>query len=464
MKFKHFILLVLSCTVSLHLVAYNWQREERWNWVHINTMDNATFWQNLVGYFPKNFEWGVATSAFQIEGTQSAHGKHCQNSWTMNKDLPQPGFSTGHWDKYKTDVQLIKNLGFTHYRFSIEWSKIEPQCGVFDADVMQHYIDLVDELVANGITPIPCLFHHAWPVWFDKKGHFENKKNIKYFVEFAHYVFEKLHQKAHMWMTFNEPAGYAMAAYIDAKYPPRKKLAFRQCGIWLKHVLYAHVQTALLFKKLDPTVKVGFPKMFNPLDPYNASNPLDYKITQAMNYLLHDATLNFFKTGHFNWGFFVNGHNADAPKSLDYLGVNYYSHTNIGWFQRKHRKNEQLTGEKKNGRTIYPEGLYRSIKKANELATALNIPLYIAENGVNDPDDLWKNEFLKKHLVVIKEAMQEGIDIRGYYWWTLMDSFSWSKSEDSKMGFYAVEKGTLNRVKRNGLDPFLQFINAVQNK
>ena len=462
MNFKKYVLVVLSLAASCQLFSYDWQNEEHWNWSKIDCMENATFWQNLAGYFPQDFAWGVATSAFQIEGTQSAHGVHCQNSWTINKDLAQPGISTGHWDRYKEDVQLIKKLGLKHYRFSIEWSKIEPECGVFDSDAMQHYSDLVDELIANGITPIPCLFHHAWPVWFDKLGHFENKKNIPYFVEFAEYVFEKLQHKVAMWMTFNEPAGYAMAAYVDAKYPPCKKLAFRQCGFWLKNVLYAHVETAMLFKKINPNVKVGFPKMFNPLDPYNPSNPVDYKITQAMNYLLHDATLEFFKTGHFKWGFFVSGYHKDAPKSLDYLGVNYYSHTNIGWFKRKHRKDEPLTGDRSKGaRTIYPEGLYRSIKKAHELASALNIPLYIAENGVNDPDDCWKNEFLKKHLVVIKEAMEEGIDIRGYFWWTLMDSFSWSKNKDSKMGFYCVDEN-LNRTLRHGIDPFIQFIKAVQ--
>jgi beta-glucosidase len=463
MNIKRYFIALLLLTCSLQLFSYDWQKEERWDWSNIDKIDNQTFWQNLTEYFPKDFAWGVATSAFQIEGTQSANGQHCRNSWTMHKNLPQPGISTGHWDRYKEDVQLIKSLGLKYYRFSIEWSKIEPKCGVFDMDAMQHYIDLVDELIANGITPIPCLFHHAWPVWFDKKGHFEDKKNIQYFVEFAHYVFEKLQDKVSMWMTFNEPAGYAMAAYVDGKYPPCKKYAFRQCGFWLKHVLYAHVEAAMLFKKINPNVQIGFPMMFNPLDPYNSSNPLDYKITQAMNYLLHDATLNFFKTGHFKWGFFVRGYHEDAPKSLDYLGVNYYSHTNIGWFQRKHRKNEPLTGNAKNGRTIYPEGLYRSLKKAHELTSVLNIPIYVAENGVNDGDDIWKNEFLKKHLVAIKEAMEEGITIAGYFWWTLMDSFSWSKNQDSKMGFYRVDEN-LNRIKRTGIDPFLNFIKFVQKQ
>lgn len=437
--------------------TYDWQKEERWNWSKIDTLDNDTCWQRLAGYFPKDFAWGVATSAFQIEGTQTSNGLHCQNSWTINKNLPQPGIATGHWDRYKEDVQLIKNLGMTHYRFSIEWSKVEPECSVFDEAAMQHYIDLVDELIRQGITPIPCLFHHAWPKWFDDKDHFEKEENIKYFVEFAEYVFKKLHDRVHMWMTFNEPAGYAMGAYMDNKYPPNKKLDVITCGCWLKHVLYAHVDVALLFKKINPQVQVGFPKVFNPLDPWNKNNPLDYKITQAMNYLLHDATLNFFKTGHFKWGFGIKGQRKEAPQTLDYLGVNYYTHTNIGWFMRKKRNHEPFTGDKKHGRTIYPEGLYRSIKKANELAKALHIPLYIAENGLHDPDDMWKNDFIKKHLVVIKKALEEGIDIRGYFWWTLMDSFSWSKQNDSKMGFYLVD-AQLNRHLRSGLQPFLNFI------
>ncbi|MGE0206444.1 MAG: glycoside hydrolase family 1 protein [Candidatus Babeliales bacterium] len=473
--FNYAIPFFLFATFSTPLLSkktktkkYDWQKEDHWNWSTVDSMSNEDFWQQLTRFFPQDFAWGVATSAFQMEGTQSAHGKHCLNSWTKNAQLAQPGIATGHWDRYKEDVQLIKKAGFTHYRFSIEWSKVEPECGVFDEDALQHYSDLVDELIANGITPIPCLFHHAWPLWFDDKDHFEKTENIHYFTQFALYVFEKLHHKIQMWMTFNEPAGYAMAAYVDAKYPPCKKLAFKECGIWLKNVLNAHVAVAMKFKEINPTVQVGFPHMFNPLDPYNSWNPCDYKITGEFNYLLHDVTLNFFKTGHFDWKISLFGmntyrirdYNKNAPKSLDYLGVNYYSHTTIGWFKRKVRENEPYTGGK-NGRTIYPEGLYRSIKKANELATALNIPLYIAENGVNDPQDIWKNEFLKKHLSVITRAMQEGIDIRGYYWWTLLDSFSWSHNTDSKMGFYAVDEN-LNRTLRFGVQPFIEFMKTVQ--
>ena len=98
---------------------FDWQKEIHWNWSSIDAMNNDHFWHSLVDYFPKDFAWGVATSAFQMEGTQSANGKHCQNSWTIQKNLPQPGISTGHWERYKEDVQLIKNIGMTHYRFSI---------------------------------------------------------------------------------------------------------------------------------------------------------------------------------------------------------------------------------------------------------------------------------------------------------------------------------------------------------
>ncbi len=453
---KLFIILslLISFSHSLLPASSTWSKEIHWDWSEIDQMDDADFWKSLV--FPENFMWGVATSAFQIEGTQSANGEHCQNSWTIHEHLPQPGTASNHWDRYKEDVQLIKNLGMKAYRFSIEWSKIEPQEGVFDKNAMKHYNDLVDELIANGIKPIPCLFHHAWPVWFNAKGAFEYEENSADFVKFAQYVFEKLNGKVTMWMTFNEPVGYALEGYFRGKYPPFKK-SLKLCGIVVKNMLNTHVEVYKVFKEINPDAQVGFPKIFQPLDNYHPWNALEKLACTVFNYLLHDVTLNFFKTGHFNWGYLVKDYNPDAPKALDYLGVNYYTHSLLKHslpFKLKpaNRPSDCVTGS---ARSLYPEGLYRAIEKA----ATLDVPLYIAENGVNDPDDQWKNEYIKKHLYVIQQALKDGYNILGYFWWTLLDSFSWKSGEDSKMGLYAVDPETKDRTLRGGTQSFVDLLN-----
>jgi beta-glucosidase len=434
----------------------SWSQEIQWNWSEIDQMDDAEFWQSLS--FDKDFMWGVATSAFQIEGTQTANGQHCSNSWTMHDNrLPQPGIACDHWNCYQDDVQLIKNLGMNAYRFSIEWSKIEPEEGIFDADAMQHYIDLVDELIKNNIKPIPCLFHHAWPAWFEQKGAFEKADNIGDFVTFAEYVFEKLNDKVSMWMTFNEPVGYALEGYFRGKYPPFKK-SLKLCGIVVQNILNAHVAVYQQFKEINPYVQVGFPKIFQPLDNYHQWNPLEKLACTVFNHLLHDVALNFFATGHFNWAKMVTGYNPLAPQSLDFLGINYYTHTLLKHslpfkLRPANRSEDKITGS---GRIMYPEGLYRAIEKA---ATTLpNVALHIGENGVNDPEGVWQNEFIKKHLYVVQKAIEAGYNICGYFWWTLMDSFSWKSGEDSKMGLYEVNFDTQERTLRESAKPFVEFL------
>ena len=138
---------------------------------------------------------------------------------------------------------------------------------------MQHYIDFVDELRKNDIEPVIMLFHHAWPVWFDAKGAFERAENIADFVEFSEYIFEKLHDKVKIWMTINEPTGYAFEGYFRGHYPPCKK-SLPLAGRVLKNFLDAHIAVYNVFKEKDASAQIGYAKIVQPLDPYNPWNPL----------------------------------------------------------------------------------------------------------------------------------------------------------------------------------------------
>lgn len=247
------------------------QQELRYNWNAIDMSDELynTF------QFPHDFSWGVATSAFQNEGTTSGTNKFCKNNWTEDVTKSSAGSSCCHWQYYKEDIKLIKELGVNSYRFSIDWSKIEPEQGVFDQEVMDHYKDIVDELIKHDIKPIVCLFHFTWPLWFDKKNAFEDANNIQDFVEFGCYVFEQLHDKVSMWMTFNEPDAYAMEGYWRGHCPPNKT-SFRLAGHVLKNFLNAHVALYHECKQIDPQASIGFTKIMCPLDPYHVWNPLEH--------------------------------------------------------------------------------------------------------------------------------------------------------------------------------------------
>ncbi len=449
-------------------------QELRWNWSLIDTSYEALllsfkeYSEALVIKFNTPFKWGGASSAYQVEGTQSVDGKHCENNWTAwsaKHGRVSAGISCDHWKHYKEDVQLIKQLGMNAYRFSIEWSKIQPQPGVFDHKAMKHYISLVDELIKNGIEPIVCLWHHTWPIWFDKKDAFEKEENIKDFVEYTSYVFKKLKGKVRTWVTFNEPEGYALEGYFRGHCPPEKK-SLPLAGNVLFNFLKAHVEVYKLFKHIDPSVQIGLIKVMNPIEPYHAYNPIEHLAAKVFDYLLNDAMLDFFKTGTFAWkvlGYnIVQGQIDDAPNCLDYIGISYYTHTLLkqsfkGKIATGIRPGQQVSDSNK---ALYPEGLYRSIQKA----ATVGKPLCIAENGLSDQADWLRDEYIRKHLYVVSKALQEGYDIRGFFYWSPTDTYNWLSDFNSKYGLYAVDFASPDKTRslRPSAEKFSDFIKATR--
>ncbi len=446
--------ILASVIIFFQLHSY----ELRWDWNTLNVHSVS---------FPHTFLWGCADSALQTEGVETVDGKLVENSWTaFEKQLNIPlekrvGKACERWTRYKDDYQLLKNIGMNSYRFTIEWSKIEPVEGIYDQAAMQHYVEMVDELLRLNIIPIITLFHHTFPVWFAKKGAFENKQNSYHFVRFALYVFRHLHSKINYWITMNEPIGFALEGYYRGVYPPGKK-SLQTAGYVAKNLLYAHVSTYKELKKMNPNVFIGITHIFNPLDAYYVWNPLEQAVARTFDYLVNKTVIKFFKSGTFDWAYLVRGYNEDAPQALDFFGINYYTHTtikqtNILSLKPTHRQDETLLDSPHDGRvckTLYPEGLYRSIKNCAKL----RIPLFITENGTASCNAAVRDEYIKKHLYVISRALKEGFDIRGYFFWTLMDCFCWRKGYADKHGIYQVNFQTQERTLRPGCEYLIQTI------
>ncbi len=468
-----------AVTAQASLFSPFFTQEERWDWSVADTSFDALFpffntlSRDLKRQFKRPFMWGVATSDWQISGEQTARGELVTNNWSewvIKKGKVPAGIACDHWNRYKEDTQLIKQFGLKFHRLSVDWSKIEPQQGIFDLDAMNHYIDEIDELRAYGIEPIVCLFHQTWPLWFDKKGAFEKEENIESFVEFAQYVFEKLHDKVKIWMTLNEPIAYAMSTHFIGTCPPGNVFFIqplgniRMAGVVFKNFLNSHVAIYQLFKQQDPEAFIGFTDVFTPVDPYHPWHPLEQMVSRYFDSLLHDVTLNFFKTGVYNWMGLVKDTNPKAPESLDYLGVNYYTHKLINLISFQDVRPEEKLSSK--GTSIYPEGLYRSLKRA----ATLGKPIIIGENGIADTEDTRKDEYIRRHLYATQKACQEipDLNVIGYFYWTLIDSFGWNSGFDRKYGFYRVDFDKqsptyLQRTLRDGAKPFSNFIHKFNS-
>ena len=429
--------------------------------------------------FPQRFPLGVGTSALQVEGNctnnswsawEKKHRKEQTVDHEGNRIIEEyAGSACNQWneEQMKKDVLLIKQAGFGAYRFSVEWSKIEPEEDIFDSSALDHYEKLCQELVHNGIKPVITLHHYTEPLWFAQKDGFERKENITYYVRFCTKVFERLHPYVHLWLTFNSPAAYALNSYFRGTRPPGKKSMQLSMEV-LYNMLCAHVDTYHALKKLDGggSSKIGILHNIFHLDPWNPYNPLD-KIACAMgNMITNTCIYKFFSTGIFHvWipgkVYVISEEDILARHSLDFIGLNYYSHAYMRWFKPTPAPNEIATDNPQY--TIYAEGLYRAcaelthnIIKPLKQKTGKDIPLYITENGIGTTDDAKRDIFLKRTLYALSESCKD-FNVKGYIHWSLMDNYEWGTYR-KKYGVYEVDFKTQERTLKKGSRHFIDVV------
>jgi beta-glucosidase len=428
-------------------------QELHWDWRKINTS---------ISSFPRTFLWGVTTTAHQVEGD-------CSNNWSRWEEacrITPAGKACDHWQRCFDDIRLLKELGVRSYRFSVEWSKIEPQQGVINKAVLQHYQDFCAALKAAGIMPVVTLYAATHPLWFDEQGAFERDHNISLFVNFAEIVFKALHEHVGMWCTMNEPAMCVFQGYMRATFPPGKNNA-GVAGQVLKNLLQAHCMVYKRLKSLPSGDKasIGIAHTMVHFDPYRDWNPLDVIAGKVLTDITNNSVIEFFKTGtlrfevegivasHLGWQASLVYNEPFAMRALDFFGINYYSHVLINSLTGKdeYRSNDIPTDM---SYAFYPEGMYRAIVQAS----SLKVPLYITENGIADAKDDRREEWCKRYLYALHKALCEGYDVRGYFYRSLMDCFEWDKGYEMKFGLYHVDFTTQKRTLKKGASYFIKTI------
>ncbi|MCX5922502.1 MAG: glycoside hydrolase family 1 protein [Candidatus Dependentiae bacterium] len=465
---KKIIGIVLVCTA---IAAFG--TELAWDWSTIDV--DAVF-------FDKNFIFGSAVAEYQVSGAFN-----CPNAnwalWDYAKDKhgnprihggQRSGRACDFWHSFKEDIALLKHMKVKAFRFSVEWSIIEPQQGVIDKAAIAHYHELCDELLAAGIKPVVTLHHFTHPLWFEKLGAFELEENIPYFVDFARLMVQELGSKVMLWATFNEPGVYVFQGYIRGVWPPGK-IGINRAGKVLYNMMCAHVKAYKAIKNLPggDTTQVGLVHSVTQFDPYNDDSVIEKTLCYYINHMFHDVITEFFAQGVFSFHVPVLASldyvNSDAVCSLDFLGINYYSHvllrvelgfnTMAGQAYRSHEIKTDMPY------CIYAEGLYRAIKDVSERITVpQNIPMYITENGIADSKDDRRELFIKRYLYALSRAIQDGYDVRGYFYWSLLDNFEWSEGYTQKFGLYDVDMATQQRTLREGSKALLKVINSTYQK
>lgn len=330
----------------------------------------------------------------------------------------------------------MKKIGTNAYRFSVEWSKVEPSPGKYSKEVIKHYEDVIDELLKNGIEPMITLHHFTEPLWFAEAGGFEKEENMQYFVNFAEHVFNAFSSKVKYWCTFNEPGVFWSAGWIDGGFPPGKKMAVKEGAIMLGNLLETHVRVYRKLKSLPngKEAKIGIVKNYSQMNPYHSWNPIEWLICYVADAAYNESILRFFETGVYDFKitFFsiVKRVNPHAKHANDFIGLNYYSNNYIK-FQPfnpseliKFEVPEHLKDIKMDmPYVLYPEGFYNAIQRVEKLG----LPIIVTENGAADaPDNGRRAKWIPRYLYAMSKAMNEGANIVGYFYWSLMDNFEWA--------------------------------------
>ena len=407
------------------------------------------------------FLWGVATSAFQLEGSPYA-------DWTSwDAILSEKPNVTNHYTLYKEDLLLLKDLGVNSYRFSIEWSRIQPRENTWDTASLAHYQEIVDILIQNNIEPMVTLNHFTHPLWFIKKYPWHEDASVDKFLKFIYRVVASL-KGVRYWITFNEPYVLLLGGYLEGCMPPgirNPSLAVKA----LQNILVCHGKAYDLIheqaEKHGITPMVSVAHNMAALAPWSRFNPMDRLLSKIAKYFYNHSLLDAFLTGVLKIKFpFKNEVSINVPikNKLDFFGVNYYTRVHIRFNPFKKMgvelRNRDIDGYGLTdmGWEIHPRGLEKVLRYASKL----NVPLIITENGIATRDGQKKIKYMKRHVDAVEKSIKDGIDVRGYFYWSLIDNYEWLQGLDARFGLYRVDFNTMERKPTNAAAYYAYIIKS----
>lgn len=392
--------------------------------------------------FPDNFLWGAATASHQVEGNNRS------NDWWSHEvadELPyKSGQACDHYSRYLEDFDLAKSLGHNAHRLSIEWSRIEPEEGQFDEAEISHYAEVVQSLNDRNLEPLVTLHHFTNPLWFAKRGGWLQKDAVRIFARYVDTISKRL-KNVRYWITVNEPTVYIKNGYGVGCWPPFQKNQFFKASKLMIRFAKAHLAAYETIHENQAHAHVGFAHSAPHIVPCDATSRSDRTVAGVRDFLLNDV-LMLLVTSMARW--------AAGKRPFDFVGLNYYTRTIVRYQRDGIRRligqecldshHADLGEDNELGWLVYPPGIYAVAKKF----ARYGVPIIITENGLATEDDSKRSDFILHHIEQLARAIKEGIDIRGYLHWTLMDNFEWAHGANAHFGLAAIDEITLKRTPR----------------
>jgi len=388
--------------------------------------------------FPKDFLWGASTAGHQVEGgnfdqwtvyeldnaTELAKTAADRLRWipdwldfkdeAENPENYVSGKGVDHLHRYKEDFKILKKLNLNAFRFGIEWSRIEPEQGVWDKKAIDHYHNYIAELKAQKIEPILNLWHWTQPVWFEDIGGFSKSSNIKHFLRFAEKIAQEFGNDVTYILTINEPNVYSSFGYMTGEWPPQERNQVK--GLWTFYNLAcAHRRSYSLIKAIHPHLQISVATQFGNAQPKRQDNWLDKNVAKLANYC-------------WNW-WFMNR----IKQHIDFIGFNYY----FTDYYQGFKKNNPPSPLNDLGWYMEPVGLADVIIQTH---LRYRKPILITENGLADASDAQRRWWLEETMHALTLSRKAGADVFGYLHWSLLDNFEWKYGWWPKFGLIKVDR------------------------
>lgn len=395
--------------------------------------------------FPRDFLWGASTSAHQVEG-----GNH--NQWTewelVNADhlaktaqqrlshmpiwpdikekatKPETyisGAGVDHYHMYEQDFDLLKKLNLNAFRFGIEWSRIQPTEGAWDEAEIEHYRNYIKALRKRGVEPIVNIWHWTHPVWFEQKGAFKYRRNLRYFKHYVRKIVAEFGPELTYYITINEPNTYTASSYLTkdvlsgVAWPPGEQSPAAALRVYV-NLVRAHRLAYKIIKQANPAAMIG---VASSLDNIQAKDPHDISdevSTKVMRYV-------------WDWWFLHR-----IRRYQDFVGVNYYF---TDYYDGLFKHSNPTMPVNDLGWYMEPEGLYPLLLRA---WAHYKKPIIVSENGVADAHDEYRRWWIEETIVAMERAVSQGVKVSGYFYWSLLDNFEWATGWIPKFGLVEVDR------------------------
>lgn len=445
--------------------------------------------------FPEKFVFGVATAAYQAEGNTKVddRGPCYWDDYLEKSKKFDPNTASDFYHKYREDIEFCKAYGVNGIRISISWSRILPEGeGKVNPKGIDYYNKLIDTCIENGVEPFVTLHHFDTPLPLYEEGDWLQRRMIDCFVNYARICFENFGDRVTKWFTINEPWSLAAGQYVIGHFPPNIKYDLGKAAQAMHNMVLAHAKVVNLYKTMNLNGDIGIIHILEPKFPINENSANKraalYEHTFCNRFML-DATLKgeYHPTTLQIVNEILSENNGtlsildediiimkEASSNLDFLGVNYYQSHFMEDYEGNSVINHNGTGEKDTSTyaikgvgkrvihpdvpttdwdwSIYPEGLYQMLLEVYQ-GYGFAKPIYITENGVgvkeqlkdNTVDDTQRIDYIHGHLEAILRAIKEGVDVQGYFLWSLMDVFSWTNGYNKRYGLLYVDFETQER-------------------